>query len=104
MTKLDERISLELEQDLKSLFEESVACEVGAHDKQPHFHEGDGEWYVVYSACLHCGGASGVTLICDKFKETVEESFLTASVPCSKCRKRNRISDIVVGFERKGGK
>lgn len=101
MTKLDERISLELEQDLMNLFTESLACEVDAHDEQPHFHEGDGDWYITVGACKHCGSDAGVTLICEKFKETVEQSLHTGSVPCSACKKRNRLSDIFVSFDKR---
>lgn len=103
MTKLDERISLELEQDLKNLFEESVPCEVPSHREQPHCHEGDGEWYVISGPCAHCGVDNGTDLICDKFKRAIEASMLFGSVPCSVCEKRNRVGDIVKGFERRNG-
>jgi len=101
MTKIDERISLELEQDLKALFGEDVACEVDAHDEQPYFHEGGGEWYVTYRDCVHCGRDSGVSLICAKFKSIIEGAILTGTVPCSMCKVRNKLSDIVVGFTRR---
>jgi hypothetical protein len=104
LTKIDERISLELEQDLKALFEEDVACEVDSHGEQPQFHEGDGEWYLTTRACRYCGDDAGVTLICDKFKTIVEETMHSSSVPCGVCKRRNRVSDIVVGFDRRGGK
>ena len=102
MTKIDERISLELEQDLKSLFEESAACEVPVHDQQPHMHDGDGEWYVISGPCVHCGADNATDLICDKFKRTIEASMLFGSVPCSVCKKRNFVADIVKGFTRRG--
>lgn len=98
MTKLDERISLELEQDLKAMFEESAACEVPAHDEQPHIHDGDGEWYIVCGPCTYCGSRNATDLVCDKFKRTIEASMIFGTVPCSACKKRNFVADIVKEF------
>lgn len=101
MTDVDVKISLELEQDLKNLFEESIACEVPTHNDQPHLHAGDGEWYVVSGPCLHCGIDNATDLICDKFKQAIEASMLFGTVPCGSCKKRNLVSDIVKGFTRR---
>jgi hypothetical protein len=103
MTEIDERISLELFEDVRGVFSESVVCEVDAHERQPLWHEGDGEWYVTTRSCLHCGKDSSVTLICDKFKRTIEKSLILGSVPCGVCKKRNMLSDIVIGFDKRSG-
>lgn len=92
-----------MEQDLKALFEESVACEVPTHNEQPHMHDGDGEWYVVSGPCVYCGVDNGTDLVCDKFKRAIEASMGLGSVPCSVCKRRNLVKDIVKGFTRRTG-
>ena len=102
MTKLDERISLELEQDLTALFEEDMACEVSRHDELPEYHEGCAEWYLVSAPCPHCGNVSEVVAACDRFKQILEESLHTSTVPCEVCKKRMVTADALLRVERIG--
>lgn len=102
MTELDTRISLELEFDLLTSFSESMPCEVPVHGNQPHLHEGEGEWYIISDDCEHCGLDGDTILVCKKFKEIVEASISTGDVPCGVCKKRRRLSDMGIRFERKG--
>ncbi len=103
MTKLDERISLELEQDLKALFEEDTACEVPNHAERPEIHDGHAEWYFISGPCIHCGkyDIDPVLAVCDTFKRHVEENFYMSTVPCGLCGKRMCTSDALLRIERK---
>jgi hypothetical protein len=102
MTKLDGRISLELEMELMTFFSESVPCEVPNHGSKPSYHAGEGEWYIITGPCLKCDDDSDVTLVCEKFKKIVEASLETGGiVPCSSCRHYNLVEDILIGFEKR---
>ena len=105
MTKLDERVSLEIEQELKALFDESAACEIPNHETRTEVHDGDGEWYLIYYTCVACWGPDDTEclLICDKFKRYLDENKETIHIPCAGgCNDDLRVSEILIGFEKKG--
>lgn len=101
MTKLDERVSLEMEMDLMALFSEDAACEVDGHDEDVHMHEGAGEWYLVGGPCVHCGGDEEVVLICDKFKNLLDSVIETGVVPCSDCHRYRKLKEVIVRYEKR---
>jgi DNA-directed RNA polymerase subunit RPC12/RpoP len=89
--------------DLMTLFSESDPCEVPAHDEQPHYHAGDGEWYLISDPCIYCDDSEReVVLICNRFKESLEMSMEDGNVPCNHCGRRLMIKDMNLRFEKKG--
>jgi len=106
MTKIDERISLELELDLMALFEEDTACEIENHDERSEIHDGHAEWYLISGPCVHCGELDddAVMAVCDPFKVFVEATLYTSTVPCGECGKRMPTSDFLLKIEPKKGR
>ena len=103
MTKLDERVSLEIEQELKALFEESVPCDITNHGTRTEVHDGSGEWYMIYTICETCCGDELECLsICDKFKNHVEKNKATIEIPCSGCDTTSTPEQMNVRFEKRG--
>lgn len=71
---METRMDNELDIELSLLFEERTEdpCEHHAHEIDPNWHGGAGEWLVRSEPCPNCFGTKSVDLLfCDTFKRLV---------------------------------
>lgn len=83
---METKMDMELDLELTRLFEErgEDPCEHQAHEADPDWHGGAGEWLVRSGKCPNCFGTESVDLLfCDTYKRLVVDTGIPRI--CTRC-------------------